>query len=160
MCVSSWLEILSGRLVSRTMAQQLGPEVESATAPFQYAMRTRAGCECVAHALQALCEVDPELTILSIVGISAYDSISRVAMLHGLREVNGQAVPHVRMFDGQPSTYIWRMSTTLLHSIHQGEGGDQGDALMPLLFSLGQHGALQAVSRHLAPGRKAVRISG
>ena len=24
-----------------------------------------------------------------------------------------------------------------MHSIHQGEGGEQGDALMPLLFSLG-----------------------
>ena len=56
-------------------------------------MRTHAGCECVAHALQALCEMDPELTILSIDGI-AYDSISRVAMLQGLREVNGQAVLH------------------------------------------------------------------
>ena len=38
------------RLVSRTMAQQLGAAVESATAPFQYALRTRAGCECIAHA--------------------------------------------------------------------------------------------------------------
>ena len=37
------------RLVARTMTQQLGPEVERATAPCQYAMRTRAGCEC--HAL-------------------------------------------------------------------------------------------------------------
>ena len=117
------------RLVSRTMAQQLGPEVERATAPFQYAMRTRAGCECVAHALQALCEVDPELTILSIDGISAYDSISRVAMLQGLREVNGQAVPYVRMFYGQPSTYIWEDEHNVVHSFHQGEGGEQGDAL-------------------------------
>ena len=142
------------RLVSRTMAQQLGPEVERATAPFQYTMRTRAGCECVAHALQALCEVDPELTILSIDGISAYDSISRVAMLQGLREVNGQAVPYVRMFYGQPSTYIWEDEHNVVHSIHQGEGGEQGDALMPLLFSLGQHRALQAVSRLLRPGEK------
>ena len=42
------------RLVSRTMAQQSGPEVERATAPFQYAMRTRAGCECVAHSASSL----------------------------------------------------------------------------------------------------------
>ena len=27
-----------------------------------------------------------------------------------------------------------------------GQGGEQGDALMPLLFSLGQHGALQSVA--------------
>ena len=42
------------RLVARTMSQQLSPAVERATSPFQYAMTTRAGCECVAHALQGL----------------------------------------------------------------------------------------------------------
>ena len=31
------------RLVARPMVQQLGPQVESATAPFQYALSTRAG---------------------------------------------------------------------------------------------------------------------
>ena len=106
------------------------------------------------HALQALCEVDPEFTILSIDGISAHDCLSRVEMLQGLREVSGQAVPFVRMFHGQPSTYIWEDEHNVVHSIHQGEGGEQGDALMPLLFSLGQHGALQAVSRLLRPGEK------
>ena len=33
------------RLVGRTMAQQLMPEVERFTAPFQYALKTRAGTE-------------------------------------------------------------------------------------------------------------------
>ena len=80
MCVASWLETLSSGL---------------SLEPWP-AVGTRAGCECVAHALQALCEVDPELTILSIDGISAY-------ALQGFREVNGQAVPYV-MFYGQPST--------------------------------------------------------
>ena len=36
------------RLVARTMAQPLGPQVESATVPFQYALSTRAGSEYVA----------------------------------------------------------------------------------------------------------------
>ena len=45
------------RLTSRTMAQQLGEVVKRATSPFQYALSTRAGCECIAHALQALTEV-------------------------------------------------------------------------------------------------------
>ena len=58
------------RLVGRTIAQQL---MEGATAPFQYALSTKAGCECVAHALQALSELNPEATVLSIDGISAYD---------------------------------------------------------------------------------------
>ena len=36
------------RLVARTIAQ-LTSAVEEATAPFQYALSTRAGCECVAQ---------------------------------------------------------------------------------------------------------------
>ena len=72
------------RLVARTMSQQLGPVVEQATSPFQHAMSTRAGCECIAHALQALCEEDPEMTVTSIDGVGAYDSISRRAMLTAL----------------------------------------------------------------------------
>ena len=46
------------RLVARTMSQQLRPAVERATSPCQYAMTTRAGCECVAHVLQGLTEID------------------------------------------------------------------------------------------------------
>ena len=42
----------------------------------QHALSTRAGCECIAHALQAVCELDPEVTVTSIDGISAYNSIS------------------------------------------------------------------------------------
>ena len=73
------------RLVARTVAQQLGKAVEHATAPFQHALSTRAGCECVAHALQAVSELDPEATVVSVDGISAFDFISRRAMLSGCR---------------------------------------------------------------------------
>ena len=37
------------RLIARTIAQQMGEAVKAATAPFQYALSTRAGCECVAR---------------------------------------------------------------------------------------------------------------
>ena len=135
------------RLVSRTMAQHLGTVVESATALYQYALRTRAGCECIAHALQGLCDVDPNATIISIDGIGAFDQISRAAMLEGLMNVEGggQAIPFVRSFYGSPSSYLWEDSSGITHTIPQGEGGEQGDPLMPLLFSLGQHAALQAI---------------
>ena len=99
--MASWLETLSGGL---------------SLEPWP-AVGTRAGCECVAHALQALCEVDPELTTLSIDGISAY-------ALQGFREVNGQAVPYVMFSDNRAHTF-GRMSTTLCIPIHQGEGGEQ-----------------------------------
>ena len=63
---ASWQATLFGVSVARTIAQQLGKAVESVTAPFQYALATRAGGECIAHALQALSEVNPESTVLSI----------------------------------------------------------------------------------------------
>ena len=77
------------RLVARTIAQQLAPAVQEATAPFQYALTTRSGCECVAHAVQALIDVDGRATILSIDGIGAFDLVSRGAMLEGLRTLDG-----------------------------------------------------------------------
>ena len=64
------------RLVSRTIAQQMLKAVESATAPYQYALSTRAGCECIAHVLQGLCEQNPQATVISIDGVSAFDQIS------------------------------------------------------------------------------------
>ena len=128
------------RLVARTVAQQLGKAVEQATAPYQYALPTRAGCECVAHALQAFCDLDPKATVVSIDGISAYDLISRRAMLSGLAGVEGGAkvLPFVNLFYGSPSTYWWEDAMGTVHEVHQGEGGEQGDAMMPLLFSFGQ----------------------
>ena len=142
------------RLVARTVAQQLGKAVEHATAPFQYALSTRAGCECVAHALQAVSDLNPEATVVSIDGISAYDLISRRAMLSGLAGVEGGAkvLPFVNLFYGSPSTYWWEDAMGTVHEVHQGEGGVQGDAMMPLLFSLGQHPALEAVNRQLRAG--------
>ena len=142
------------RLVARTISQQLAEEVQTATAPFQYALSTRSGCECVAHALQGLTEIDPRATVSSIDGISAYDLISRQAMLEGLREMPGGAsiLPFVSMFYGGPSSYLWEDALGRVHTIVQGEGGEQGDALMPLLFSLEQHNALLRVQERLRTG--------
>ena len=70
------------------MAQQLTKVVEAATSPFQYALSTRAGYECVAHTLQALYEINPETTVVSVDGISAHDVVSRRAMLEGLHSVH------------------------------------------------------------------------
>ena len=57
---------------------------EKATAPFQYALRTRAGCECVSHVLQTLTDLDPSATILSVDGVGAFDLVSHNAMMEGL----------------------------------------------------------------------------
>ena len=42
------------RLVAKTTSQQLSPAVERATRPHQHAMTTKAGCECIAHALPGI----------------------------------------------------------------------------------------------------------
>ena len=99
------------RLVARTMAQQLGPQVEAATSPFQYALSTRAG-RCVAM-LQGGTSID---------GISAYDLVSRAAMLDGLLNlVVGEALPFVRI-DGSPSSFLWEDADGVEHTVRQGEG--------------------------------------
>ena len=127
------------RLVGRTIAQQLAPAVERATAPFQHALTTRAGCECI-------CRHKPRQHSFLIDGIGAFDLVSREAMLRGFSAEGGEAVlPFVRQFYGAPSMYLWQDDSGVTHEFHQGEGGEQGDALMPALFSLGQHPALVAV---------------
>ena len=40
-----------------------------------------------------------------------------------------------------------------VHEIDQGQGGEQGDPMMPLLFSLGQHTALQSSQEQLGNAR-------
>ena len=134
------------------MSQQMMEAVQNATAPFQHALATRAGCECVAHALQGITELNPRATVTSIDGISAYDPISRRAVMQGLHDVDHTAVPFVSMFYGTLSRYLSEDDAGTTHTIVQGEGGEQGDAMMPLLFALGQHPALEAVQHQLVDG--------
>ena len=66
------------------LVPRLSSEVEKATAPFQFAVTTRCGGECVAHAIQGMTDLDPRATVLSVDGIGAFDLMSRAAMLEGL----------------------------------------------------------------------------
>ena len=72
-------------------------------------------------------------------------------MLQGLAQVDGgcSVLPFVRLFYSQPSAYLWEDDEGVVHTIHQGEGGEQGDALMPLVFSVGQHATLKAALKGL-----------
>ena len=58
----------------------------------------------------------------------------------------------LKLFCGSPSVHLWEDDMGETHEILQGEGGEQGDPVMPLLFSLGQHRALLAVNAHLIDG--------
>ena len=70
-------------------------------APFQHALGTSAGCECIAHVLQGITDLDSRATVTSIDGTSAYDLISPSAMMQGIQKVHGAAVVFV------PSTHLW-----------------------------------------------------
>ena len=89
----------------------------------------------------AICELDEDATVTSI-----DDTTSRRAMIAGLERVPGGSVASrfVRLFCSEPSAYLWEDTENVAHTIHQGEGGEQGDPLMPFLFSVGQHDALFA----------------
>ena len=57
------------------------------------------------------------------------------------------AIPiRVSFFYGRSSCCLWEDELGKIHDIQQGEGGEQGDALMPMLFSLGLHEALVSVA--------------
>ena len=144
------------RLVARTIAQQLDSEIEEATAPFQYALRTRAGTECVAHLLQAATDADPHATIVSLDRIGAFDLISRASMLSGVMALptGSSALPFARQFYGDASSYLWEDESGNVHTVLQAEGGEHGDPLMPALFALGQHRALEAIQAQLQPGER------
>ena len=54
---------------------------EEACMPFQYALSTRAGTDCVARVVRSMMELVPTKTLLSIDGIGAFDHITRESML-------------------------------------------------------------------------------
>ena len=120
------------RLVARTLAQQFTIQAEEVIL-FN-----------MTHVVHTLTSKDNNATILSVDGVGAYDFISRRAMFQGVADMpdGDQLIPFIRHFYEEPSTFLWEDEVGEVHKIRQGEGGEQGDPLMPLLFCLGQHRAL------------------
>ena len=146
------------RLVGRTLAQQFQPEFEAATAPQQFGIASHGGVEAAVHLMRALTDADQELTITQIDGIGAYDHIRRASMLRGLADTPTahKLLPFVMLAYGRQSTYLWTDDAGRTHQVLQGEGGEQGDALMPALFSLGMARALRQAQEQLQPGELVV----
>ena len=97
------------RLVAKTLARQYGGAVEAACAPYQFALSTRAGTDCVGHVVRLLTDEKPRATLLSIGGVGAYDHVLRSAMLSKLHNVPGARamLPFVRLAYAQRSEYTW-----------------------------------------------------
>ena len=122
--------------------------------PFQHALSSRSGIDCVPRVFRSLMELDARKTLLSMDGIGAFDHIKRKAMMEALHTNPELAslFPFVRLFHGKNSKYVWYDDDGLSHEICQGEGGEQGDPLMPSFFALGQHAALVQVNATLREG--------
>lgn len=142
------------RLVASCLAKKVVPEIEQACAPYQYALSTRAGTECVGHLFRAATDSDATATVLSIDGIGAFDHVRRSAMLRKLHQLDGAkaVLSFVRLSSAEPTKYVWTDAAGIDHFVAQGEGGEQGDPLMPLLFALGIHDAFHDVAQRLRPG--------
>ena len=127
---------------------------EAACSPFQFALSTRAGTDCVGHVIRALTDANPSLTVTSIDGVGAYDHVYRSAVLSKLLEVPKfrGLLPFARFAYAEPTSYVWEDEDGCRHHIRQGEGREQGDPLMPLLLSLGVHNSLVEGKRSMRPG--------
>ena len=78
-----------------------------------------------------------------------FEQLLQNERLHGL-------VPFVRLWYAVPSQYKWRDENGNVHNILQGDGGEQGDALMPALFCLALHSALEHIKSGLPEGAEIV----
>ena len=103
------------RLVTRTIAQSLGDAFKTATAPHQY---TRSG-KAPHHQARA----------------SSFEERPRVRRCSPFRAAVLRPTFQLHLEDEMGE----------VHDILQGEGGEQGDPLMPALFALGQQEALEAI---------------
>ena len=78
----------------------------------------------------------------------------REKMFQGAADVvdGEKIIPFSRQFYDSPSTFLWEDEMGEVRKVMQGEGGEWGDLLMPLLFSLGQHRALVSIQAQLKEG--------
>ena len=72
------------RLVSRALAKTWAATFDEATRPFQHALSARSGMDALVARLRVALETDPDVTVVSLDGRSAYD---RTAFLSKLRQV-------------------------------------------------------------------------
>ena len=108
------------------------------------------------HMIRAITDADPTATVLKVDGIGGYEHVLRAAMLG--RSVNIEEarviLTFVRMSYANPSSYQWFTDDGECRTVIQAEGGEQGNPLMPLLFSVGIQGALEEVATSLFPGEQ------
>ena len=149
------------RLMARTLAKHFMKDFEQECAPFQYALSARAGTDCFGHVVRVSTDADHGLTILSMDGIGAYDHVLPAAMLTKLSQMPEarKLLPFVRLSYAGLSSYTWFDEKGKRHVVNQAEGGEQGDPLMPLLFSIGSRARWKLSPGNCRKGNTCSRFS-
>jgi len=142
------------RLVARTLNQQYIGVFDAACSPHQFALGSRAGTDAAALLVKMSCE--DGRTIVQTDAKGAFDNISRRQMLAELADVAPELLPFVELFYSSPSALLWSDDSGNTHDILQAEGGEQGDPLMPALYSLGVRRPLAAAAARLDPADRLV----
>jgi len=135
---------------------QFSDALMAATAPFQFALQTKAGTEALAHALRYLTDADEDTVVASLDGVGAFDHVRRDRVLSKLVDTPSlvQLLPLAKMLYGSRSRFLWSDANGTTHEIEQGEGGEQGCPLMSALYALAQHDALVAASANMQRGER------
>ena len=141
------------RLVCKTVAKQYSDEFMARTAPFQFALQTKAGTDALAHVIRFLTDRDEDTVVASLDGIGAFDHVRRAAFFEKLLacEELRPLLPLVSALYGTTSRFLWEDESGDQVVIEQAEGGEQGCPLMPALFALAQHDALAEANESLLP---------
>ncbi len=141
------------RLVCKAVAAQFSDEFLERTAPFQFALQTKAGTDALAHAIRLLTDFDPDAVVISLDGVGAFDHVKRSAFFSKLFacEELRPLLPLVSALYGSQSRFLWHDAQGEELIIEQGQGGEQGCPLMPALYALAQHDALAEASGNLLP---------
>ena len=112
------------RLVARTLAKQFMKAFEAECAPFQYALSTREGTDCVGHMLRSASDANPNMTILTVDGVGVLRS-AMLGRLHSMPAARSLLL-FVRMSYAQPSSYQWIDAGGEARSVTQAEGWGAG----------------------------------
>ena len=141
------------QLVCKTVAKQFGEDSQNRTAPFQFALQTKAGTDALVHALRYITDQGEDAVITSLDGIGAFDHVKRSAFFTKLYECEElrPLLPLVTALYGTTSRFLWTDDSGQQHQLEQEEGGEQGCPLMPALYALAQHDALVAANGGLTP---------
>ena len=142
------------RLTSKCIARHMHYELREAVSALNFGLSNRSGTDALVHFLQYLSDARPNKVIMSIDGVGAFDHICRARIFEQLADCQAfhKLIPFVRQWYSDPSVFVWIDAQGRVHVIRQGDGGEQGDALMPALSCLGLKPALDAIRARLPAG--------